>query len=52
MPPGVETWDPAEVMRLLVDEGRTDTKAILDSQARGSQKELDEVWERFDAIEG
>ena len=52
VPPGVEAFDPAEVMRLLVDEGRTDTKAILDEQAAASQKELDEVWQRFDAIKG
>ena len=52
VPPGVESWDAAEVMRLLVDEGRTDTQAILDQQAEGAQKELDEAWERFDAIEG
>ena len=52
VPPGVESYDTAEIMRLLVDEGRTDTKAILDAQAAASQKELDEVWKRFDAIEG
>jgi ABC-type glycerol-3-phosphate transport system substrate-binding protein len=52
VPPGVEAWDPAEVMRLLVDEGRTDTQAILDAQAQASQPELDEAWERFDDIEG
>ena len=52
VPPGVEAWDPAEVIRVLVDEGRTDIQAILDDQAARSQEELDEVWERFDAIEG
>jgi ABC-type glycerol-3-phosphate transport system substrate-binding protein len=52
VPPGVESWDPAEVMRLLVDEGRTDTQTILTQQAEPAQKELDEVWERFDALEG
>jgi multiple sugar transport system substrate-binding protein len=52
VPPGVEAFDPAELLRLLVEEGRTDTKAILDQQAAGAQKELDEVWERFDAIKG
>jgi hypothetical protein len=39
-------------MRLLVDEGRTDTQTILTQQAEPAQKELDEVWERFDALEG
>jgi len=52
VPPGVEAFDPAEIMRMLVDEGRTDLQAILDDQATRSQEELDEVWERFDAIEG
>lgn len=52
VPPGVEAFDPAELLRLLVDEGRTDTKAILDDQAVRSQKELDEVWERWDKLGG
>ena len=52
VPPGVESWDAAEVMRMLVDEGRTDTQAILDAQAEAAQKELDEAWERFDDIQG
>lgn len=52
VPPGVESFDPSEVLRLLVEEGRADTKAILDQQAAASQKELDKVWERFDKIKG
>lgn len=52
VPPGVEAFDPAEVLRLLVDEDRTDTKAILDDQAARSQKELDKVWERWDKLGG
>jgi hypothetical protein len=52
VPPGVEAFEEAEVIRLLVDEGRTDTQAILDDMAVRAQEELDEVWERFDAIEG
>lgn len=52
VPPGVEAFDPAEVLRLLVDEKRTDTKAILDDQAVRSQKELDKVWERWDKLGG
>lgn len=52
VPPGVEAFDPAEVLRLLVDEGRTDTKAILDDQAVRSQKELDKVWARWDKLGG
>ena len=43
VPPGVEAWDPAEVMRLLVDEGRTDTQAILDAQA---QRRRSQSWTR------
>ncbi len=52
VPPGVEAYDPAEIMRLLVDEGQTDAKPILDAQAAAAQEELDAVWERFDEIEG
>jgi len=52
VPPGVEAFDPAEILRLLVDEGRTDTQAILDAQATAAQKELDKVWERYDELEG
>jgi multiple sugar transport system substrate-binding protein len=52
VPPGVEAFEPVEVIRLLVDEGRTDTQAILNDMAARAQEELDEVWERFDAIEG
>jgi hypothetical protein len=52
VPPGVEAFDPAEVLRLLVDQHRTDTKAILDDQAAKSQKELDKVWARWDKLGG
>ncbi len=52
VPPGVEAFDPAEVLRLLVDEKRTDTNAILDDQAVRSQKELDKVWARWDKLGG
>jgi multiple sugar transport system substrate-binding protein len=52
VPPGVEAFDPAEVLRLLVEEKRTDTKAILDDQAARAQKELDKVWARWDKLGG
>ncbi|MEJ7747988.1 MAG: extracellular solute-binding protein [Candidatus Limnocylindrales bacterium] len=52
VPPGVEAFDPAEVLRLLVEEGRTDTQAILHDQAVRSQKELDDVWTRWDKLGG
>jgi multiple sugar transport system substrate-binding protein len=47
-PPGVETWDPVEVMRLLTIEGQTDAQAILDEMAAASQEELDAAWARWD----
>jgi multiple sugar transport system substrate-binding protein len=50
-PPGVETWDPVEVMRLLTIEGETDAQAILDEMAAASQEELDAAWERWDTFE-
>jgi multiple sugar transport system substrate-binding protein len=52
VPPGVEAFDPAELLRLLVDEKRTDAKAILDDQAARSQKELDKLWARWDKLGG
>ncbi len=50
VPPGVEAWDPAEVMRLMTVENQTDSKPILDEMARQSQEELDEVWTRWDDL--
>jgi ABC-type glycerol-3-phosphate transport system substrate-binding protein len=52
VPPGVEAFDPLELLRQLVDLHKTNTKEILDQQAAASQKELDKVWKRFDAIKG
>jgi multiple sugar transport system substrate-binding protein len=49
-PPGVETWDPVEVIRLLTIEGQTDAQAILDEMAAASQQELDAAWERWDTF--
>jgi len=50
IPPGVDAWDPAEVMRLLTIEGRTDAQAILDQMAAKSQVELDEAWRRWESL--
>jgi multiple sugar transport system substrate-binding protein len=50
-PPGVETWDPVEVMRLLTIEGETDAQAILDGMTGPSQEELDAAWERWDTFD-
>jgi ABC-type glycerol-3-phosphate transport system substrate-binding protein len=52
VPPGVEAWDPAEVMRLMTVEGQTDAKPILDAQATKAQTELDQAWERWDKLGG
>jgi hypothetical protein len=49
-PPGVETWDPVEVIRLLTIEGQTDAQAILDEMAAASQQELDAAWQRWDTF--
>lgn len=50
VPPGVDAWDPAEVMRLLTVEGRTDAQAILDKMAAASQVELDQAWEQWESL--
>ena len=52
VPPGVDAWDPAEVMRLLTVEGRTDAQAILDEMAAASQAELDEAWQQWESLGG
>ncbi len=50
VPPGVDAWDPAEVMRLLTVEGRTDAQAILDKMAAASHVELDRAWEQWESL--
>ena len=50
VPPGVDAWDPAEVMRLLTVEGRTDAQAILDKMAAASQVELDRAWDQWESL--
>ena len=50
VPPGVDAWDPAEVMRLLTVEGRTDAQAILDEMAATSQVELDRAWQQWESL--
>lgn len=52
VPPGVDAWDPAEVMRLLTVEGRTDVQAILDEMAAASQVELDRAWQQWESLGG
>ena len=50
-PPGVESWDPVEVMRRLTIDGETDAQAILDEFAAAAQEQLDEVWARWDTFD-
>lgn len=52
VPPGVDAWDPAEVMRLLTVEERTDAQAILDKMAAASQVELDRAWLQWESLGG
>jgi multiple sugar transport system substrate-binding protein len=52
VPPGVESWDPAELMRVMTVEGKTDAKPLLDAQAAKAQKELDAVWARWEKLGG
>ncbi len=50
VPPGVESWDPAEVLRLLTVGGKTDAKPILDAAAAAAQTELDKVWGTWEKL--
>ena len=50
VPPGVDAWDPAEVLRLLTVEKRRDAQAILDAMASKSQGELDRAWRQWQSI--
>ena len=50
MPPGVEAWDPAEVLRQLTIGKQTDAKPILDKMAAATQTELDRVWTEWEKL--
>lgn len=50
VPPGVNAWDPAEVMRLLTIGGKTDATPILDKIAATTQTELDRVWTEWEKL--
>lgn len=52
VPPGVDAWDPGEVMRLLTVEKRTDAQAILDDMAKKSQTQLDRAWADWESLGG
>jgi ABC-type glycerol-3-phosphate transport system substrate-binding protein len=52
VPPGVDAWDPAEVLRLLTVEKRSDAQAILDKMAAKSQTELDRAWRQWESLGG
>ena len=50
-PPGVEAWDPVEVMRRLTIDGDPAAQPILDEMAAQSQQRLDEVWVRWETLD-
>ncbi len=50
VPPGEESWDPAEVLRLLTVEGQTDAKPILDDMAAKAQQRVLEIWDRWQTL--
>jgi ABC-type glycerol-3-phosphate transport system substrate-binding protein len=50
LPPGLEAWDPGEVVRKMTIEGQTDAKPILDAMVAVSQPELDRVWREWDEL--
>lgn len=50
VPPGMETYDHTEIMRLMTVEGQTDARPILDGMAEAVQEELDQAWVRWESI--
>jgi len=50
VPPGVDSWDPAEVMRQLTVGGKTDAQPILDTMATAVQAELDKAWANWEKL--
>lgn len=52
VPPGVEAADWAELMRQMTVEKKTDAKPLLDAMADKVQKQLDQVWQRWDKLSG
>ncbi|MGI8534606.1 MAG: ABC transporter substrate-binding protein [Candidatus Limnocylindrales bacterium] len=44
VPPGIDAWDPIEVIRLMTIENQTDSRPILDEMAAAAQEQADEVW--------
>jgi multiple sugar transport system substrate-binding protein len=50
VPPGVDAWDPAEVLRQMTVERKTDAKPILDDMAKKMQKELDASWAAWEKL--
>ncbi len=50
VPPGVEAWDPGELMRQLTVENQTDAKQMLDEMARKSDEQLPRAWKEWEDI--
>lgn len=50
VPPGVDSWDPAEVIRLMTVEGQTDARPIFDQLAGVVQQETDEAWQKWEQL--
>ena len=50
VPPGVEAWDPAEIMRLMTIGGQTDAKPLLDKMAATTQPQLDKAWKDWQKL--
>jgi ABC-type glycerol-3-phosphate transport system substrate-binding protein len=52
VPPGIDTWDPLEVLRQMTVGKKTDAKPILDAMAQKMQKEQDETWPKWEKLSG
>ena len=50
VPQGVDAYDPAEIIRQMTVEKKTDAKPLLDAMAAKMQKQLDEVWPRWEKL--
>lgn len=50
VPPGIDAWDPAEIMRLMTVENQTDAKPILDQMTAEAEEQAVEVWEDWEQL--
>lgn len=50
VPPGIDAWNPEELIRLMTVEGQTDAQPILDQMAADAQAEADRAWRDWEQL--